>query len=282
MAKRKSPIHHKVKTHQRRGKLVQSFERGKGRKPRRSRKVVGDGSKLSDLPRVGTMVSSQNSILGRVHVIVSSPEELKKNYPKDDKWLRYIALEYEGLSMDQWRDKFPLILVDMGGDAVRRFYYIYKSGIPDHKFSDISYKEAYRNVLTKVHRKDKEFKFIIHRTRHRHLESILRSGIKPIVKMGFHELSGQKYSMGVGNKHKTFSELESVGGDPGDVFIVYKKTDQKPLLLETEMNPRLLGISSSIGSWYIARKVVKPEDIQVVYDTEGRIIYKQDKKLEDN
>lgn len=274
--KRRSPVRHTVRSHTREGKPVKSSMRGSGQKSQRSRKVVGNSSKLSDLPRVGAMVSSQDSIIGQVHVIISSPEELK-DYPEEYKWLRYMAIEYQGLSMDQWRDKFPLILVDMGESASRRFYYIYKSDISDHKFSDISYKGAYRDVLTKVRKKDKEFKFIVHRTSRKYLESILRTGIKPIVKMGFKELSGQKYSMGVGNKYKTFSELESVGGNPGDVFIVYKKTDQTPLLLETEMTPRLLGISSRIDSWYIARKVVKPEDIHVVYNTKGSIVYEQDK-----
>lgn len=281
---RKSPIQHTVKSHTRRGKQIQSFERGKGRRSQRSRKVVGYSSKLRDLPKIGSMVSSQSSTFGfgLVHVIISSPEELKKDYPKDDKWLRYIALEYEGLSMDQWRDKFPLILVDMGGGAARRFYYIYKSNVPDYKFSDVSYEEAYRNLLTKIRRKDKEIKFIVHRTRRQYLEPILRSGIKPMVKTGFRELEGQVYSMGVGNTTKVFSEFESVGGEPGDVYIIYRKTDQKPLLLETEMNPRLLGISSGIDNWYISRKVVKPEDIQVVYDTKGSVIYKHDKKMEEN
>ncbi len=138
--KRKSPTRHTVRSHTREGMKVRSFKRGSGQKSQRSRKVVGNSSMLRDLPKVGTMVSSQDSILGLIHVIILSPEELKKGYPKDDKWLRYMALEYQGISMDQWRKKFPLILVDMGEGAGRRFYYIYKSEIPDYKFSDISYK----------------------------------------------------------------------------------------------------------------------------------------------
>ncbi len=275
---RRSPIRHPVSGHYRKGEWIESYKRGSGKPPiKRKKVVVGISSKSHDLPKVGSMVYSQNSIIGPVHVIISSPEELKRNYPKDDEWLRYIALEYEKLTMDQWRKKFPLVLVDMGEDVVRRFYYIYKSEIPTHTFSDISYKEAYKNLLTKVHRKDRDFKFIVHRTKRQYLESILHSGIKPVVKTGFRELDGQIYSMGVGNASKIFSEFESVGGSDSDVFIVYKKTDQRPLLLETEMNPRLLGISSRIDNWYIARKVVKPEDIQVVYDTGGSVIYGHDK-----
>lgn len=44
---RKSPVHHSVKNHKRRGKWVSSFERGKGQRSQRSRKVVvGNKSSL--------------------------------------------------------------------------------------------------------------------------------------------------------------------------------------------------------------------------------------------
>ncbi len=45
---RKSPVRHKVKTHTRQGKRIKSFERGKGKKPQRPRKVVGRSGWYTD------------------------------------------------------------------------------------------------------------------------------------------------------------------------------------------------------------------------------------------
>jgi len=45
--RRKSPIRHKVHTHTREGKLIQSFERGKGNKPQKSGRNIAVGKNLS-------------------------------------------------------------------------------------------------------------------------------------------------------------------------------------------------------------------------------------------
>jgi hypothetical protein len=66
-----------------------------------------------------------------------------------------------------------------------------------------------------------------------------------------------------------------VEGSPNDVLIVYRKTSQKPLLKEVELNPRLVAIYDDILNWYVSRETVKPSDIEVIYDTKGNVLYKK-------
>lgn len=63
--KRKSPVHHTVKRHKRRGKWIDSFERGKGQDSQGSRrKVVGTRSLNSRLPKQKLIWISHDIMLG--------------------------------------------------------------------------------------------------------------------------------------------------------------------------------------------------------------------------
>lgn len=53
MVKRKSPVQHTVKQHKRDGKTIKSFERGKGKRISKKKRVVGGGrSQTQNIPRV--------------------------------------------------------------------------------------------------------------------------------------------------------------------------------------------------------------------------------------
>jgi len=223
--------------------------------------------------QIGRFVKTkEGQPIGIVSDIVNSPKELKEKYPKDYKWLSFVALDVNKLKQKDWEKMFPLIMVDIGGE---RPYYIYSVEMKDYVFENkVNWRQVYRNILRKVELMDKEVKYLVHRTPKENLPKIMKEGLKPITKTGFKELSGQ-YSLAVGNKSKNFNELDMVEGSPNDVLIVYRKTSQKPLLKEVELNPRLVTIHDDVLNWYVSRETVKPSDIEVIYDAKGNVLYKK-------
>jgi len=92
---RRSPTYHTVKRHKRGGKWVDSFERGKGQKPQRSKKVVGHSIILND--------SDFHLLIGKIK-LYRNETDLKifmdnfKHRVNKSKWL------YRGVHPSEYRD----------------------------------------------------------------------------------------------------------------------------------------------------------------------------------